>query len=57
MPFLHLITRCRPSKRRQCIPEVVLKNQGSIMQTCRKINVHVVNTDICRDLLECLWIA
>ena len=23
-----------------------LKNQGSLMQTCRNINVHVVNTDV-----------
>ena len=29
------------------IPDVVLKNEGSIVQTCRKTNVHVVNTDIC----------
>ena len=40
-------TRCRPSKGRRCIPDVVLKNEGSIMQICRNINVHVVNTDTC----------
>ena len=38
-------TRCRPSKGRRCVPDVVLKNDGSMMQTCN-INVHVVNTDI-----------
>ena len=27
-------------------PDVVLKNEGSMVQTCRNINVHVVNTDI-----------
>ena len=37
-------TRCRPSKGRRCIPDVVLKNEGSI--TYPNINVHVVNTDI-----------
>ena len=26
--------------------DVVLKNEGSMIQTCRNINVHVVNTDI-----------
>ena len=34
-------TRCRPSKGRRCIPDVVLKNEGSMGQTCRSINVHV----------------
>ena len=49
-------TRCRPSKERQCIPDVVLKNEGSMVKTCRKINVHAVNTDIiCWDQHECLW--
>ena len=43
-------TRCRPSKRRRCIPDVVLKNEGSMVQTYRNINGHVVNTDICEDL-------
>ena len=32
-------------------------HQGSMMQTCRNIKVHVVNTDICRDIHECLWIG
>ena len=27
-------------------PDVVLKNEGSMVQTCRNINVHVVSTDI-----------
>ena len=27
-------------------PDVVLKNEGSMVQTCRNIKVHVVNTDI-----------
>ena len=39
-------TRCRPPKGRRC-PDVVLKNEGSMVQACRNINVHVVNTDIC----------
>ena len=27
------------------------------MKTCRNINVHAVNTDIClKPILECLWI-
>ena len=34
---------------------VILKNEGSMVQTFWNINVHVVNTDICGDLLECLW--
>ena len=42
-----LITRCQPLKGRQCIPNVVFKNEGSMVPACRKINVHVVNTDIC----------
>ena len=42
-------TRCRPPKGQRCIPDVVLKNEGSVVQTCRNINVHVVNTDKCRD--------
>ena len=28
-------------------PQLRLKNEGSMMQTCPNINVHVVNTDIC----------
>ena len=28
-----------------CIPDVVLRNEGSMVQTCRNIDVHVVNTD------------
>ena len=40
-------TRCRPSMGRRCIPNVILKNKGSMMQTCRNINEHVVYTDIC----------
>ena len=28
-------------------PDVFLKNEGLLVQTCRNINVHVVNTDIC----------
>ena len=39
-------TGCRPSKGRRCIPDVILKNEGSMVQSCRNINVHVVNTDI-----------
>ena len=31
---------------RQYIPDVALKNEGSMMQTRRNINVHVVNTDV-----------
>ena len=38
-------TRCRPSMGRQCIPVVELKNEGPMEQTCRSINVHVVNTN------------
>ena len=45
-------TRCRPSKGRRCIPEVVFKNEGSMVQTCRKINVHLVITNISRKLHE-----
>ena len=40
-------TRCRPSKGRRCTPDVVLKNEGPMVQIRRNINVHVVNTDIC----------
>ena len=40
------ITRCRPLKGRS-IPNGVLENEDSMVQTCRKINVHVVNTDLC----------
>ena len=39
--------RCQPTKGRRCIPDVVLKNEGSMMQTCRNINVHEVTTDKC----------
>ena len=28
---------------RRCIPDVVLKNEGPMVQTRRDINVHVVN--------------
>ena len=28
----------------RCIPDVVLKNEDLMVQTCRSINVHVVNT-------------
>ena len=28
-------------------PDVVLKNEGSMVQTCRNINVYVVSTNIC----------
>ena len=38
-------------------PNIVLTNEGSMVQTCRNTNVHVVNTDICWDPHECLWIA
>ena len=38
-------TRCRPSMRQLCISVVVFKNEGSMVQTCRNINVQVVNTD------------
>ena len=40
-----------------CIPDVVLKNEGSIVHTCQNINVNVINTDICCDLLECLKLS
>ena len=44
--FHSFTTRCPPSLGRRCIPDVVLKNKGSVMQTYRNIiNVHVVNTD------------
>ena len=33
----------------------VLKNEGSMVQTCRNINIRVVNTDILRPT-TCLWI-
>ena len=47
--------RCRPSMGRRCIPDVALKNQGSMVQTCRNINVHVVNTwYTCWNKLECI---
>ena len=42
-----MITRRRPSMGQRCIPDVALNNEGTMMQTCRNINVHVVNTDIC----------
>ena len=42
---------------RRSIPDVVLKNEDSMVQTCGSINVHVVNTVISEDLLQCLWIA
>ena len=41
-------TRCQPSKGRRCISDVVLKIEGSMLQTCRYINVHVISTDILR---------
>ena len=28
-------------------PDIVLKNKGSMLQTCQNINVRAVNTDIC----------
>ena len=31
----------------RCIPYVALKNEGSMMQTCENINVHVDSADIC----------
>ena len=34
-------TKCQPAKGQRCIPDVVLKNEGSMVQTCRKINEHV----------------
>ena len=40
------LTRCGPSKGRRCIPDAALKNEGPMVQTCRNINVHVVNTDM-----------
>ena len=50
-------TRCRPSKGRRCIPDRYrIKNDGSMVQTCGNLNVHVVNTYVCADLLECLWL-
>ena len=46
LSFLSLLyqiyTRCRPSKRQQCIPDVVIKNEGSMVQFCRNINMYVV---------------
>ena len=45
-----IMTRCRPSKGRRCIPDVVFKNERSMVQTFRNINVHVVNTDIFIDI-------
>ena len=57
MKLIEVETSCRPSKGRRCIPDVVLKKEGSMEQTCQNINVHVVNTDICWDLHEWLWIA
>ena len=50
--YIEIKTRCRPSMETRCIPDIALKNEGSMMQTCRNINVHVVKTDICRDLHE-----
>ena len=35
-----------PSKEQRGISDVVLKNESPMVQTCRNINVHVVNTDI-----------
>ena len=29
---------------RRCIPDIVLKNEGPMVQTCRNIHVYVVNT-------------
>ena len=42
-----VVTRCRPLKRRRCIADVVLRNEGSMVQTRRNVNVQVVNTDMC----------
>ena len=49
-----LITRLKETirldvdKGRRCIPRCRLKEyEGSMLQTCRKINVYVVNTNIC----------
>ena len=49
-------TRSQTLMGQQSISNVVLKNECSIMKFCQNINVHVVNTDICGDLNECLWI-
>ena len=38
-------------------PDAVIKDEDSMVQTCRNINVHIVNTDICRDLHKYLRIA
>ena len=47
MKIKKMKTRCRSSMGRRGIADVALNNEGSMMQSCRNINVHVVNTDIC----------
>ena len=32
---MYVITRCRPSKGRRCIPDVVLKKESSMVKICR----------------------
>ena len=38
------LTRCQRSMGQRYIPDVVLKNEGTMVQTCQNINTHVVNT-------------
>ena len=40
--------RCWPLKGRRCIPDVDLKNKGTIVNIYRDINVHVINRYILR---------
>ena len=37
----HAVIRCRPSKERRCIPDVAIKNEGSIVEAYRNVNMHV----------------
>ena len=50
--YIHFFFKIEPDvdnrKDDDASPDVILiKNEGSMVQTCRNINVHVVNTNIC----------
>ena len=48
-----IITRCWPTKIRRCIPDVVLKNEGSMVQTSWK---HKYASSLRRYMLRSTWI-
>ena len=45
--YIYIITKSQSLKRRRCTHDRChLNKEDSIVQTCRNINVHVVNTYI-----------